>query len=190
MRRVGRTGPTGHWRSRRQPSAAGRATERSAMTKMALVVFAFVGWSLYLVCLFGTPRRAAPWSGTSAGTRGGILGLDGGAGANSDHSGGDVGVRQPKNSRKEGTPGRRYRQLNMMGFERGDGEGGEWETCRSYEEEKLAPHKKVREQKPWDGYLLHHCFLLRRSCTGRATFPRYLQSVYVRTGTTYCCTCV
>lgn len=37
-----------------------------------------------------------------------------------------------------------FRQLSMMGFEEGDGLGGEWRTCRAYEEDKLAPHKKVK----------------------------------------------
>lgn len=44
-----------------------------------------------------------------------------------------------------GTGARRptFRELNMIGFERDSGEGGEWRTCRSYEEGELAQHKNV-----------------------------------------------
>lgn len=38
---------------------------------------------------------------------------------------------------------RTFRKLSMMGYEEGDGQGGEWRTCRSYQEDKLGPHKKV-----------------------------------------------
>lgn len=36
-----------------------------------------------------------------------------------------------------------FRQLNMMGFEEGNGQGGEWTTCRAYNEAELGPDKKV-----------------------------------------------
>lgn len=36
-----------------------------------------------------------------------------------------------------------FRELNMIGFERDSGEGGEWRTCRAYEEGELAQHKTV-----------------------------------------------
>ncbi|CAM9922045.1 unnamed protein product [Ectocarpus sp. 4 AP-2014] len=41
-----------------------------------------------------------------------------------------------------------FRQLNMMGFEEGNGQGGEWTTCRAYKEAELGPDKKQRSISP------------------------------------------
>jgi len=56
------------------------------------------------------------------------------------------GTRQPaglSGSGDEGDLRTTFRQLNMMGFEESDERGGEWRTCRAYNEGSLAPDKKV-----------------------------------------------
>lgn len=37
-----------------------------------------------------------------------------------------------------------YRELSLMGFEEDNGQGGEWLTCRAYQDDELSPHKTVR----------------------------------------------
>lgn len=39
------------------------------------------------------------------------------------------------------------RELNMLGFEKGSGDGGKWRTCRAYQEDKLAKDKIVGGSK-------------------------------------------
>lgn len=51
--------------------------------------------------------------------------------------GGRGGAWERANLRKK------FRQLDMMGFEESNGQGGEWRTCRAYEESGLGPDKKV-----------------------------------------------
>lgn len=46
---------------------------------------------------------------------------------------------------QERNKGQGFRQLNALGFEKGDGTDGKWKTCRAYREDELAPHKRVRE---------------------------------------------
>lgn len=121
---------------------------------MAMAVL--LGWGMHIVLLLGTQRNGpSPSSRGATATTGGKAGVGGGAAAdsagvavvddrNSILNSDDVRRQTPE--KEEGQvlpPGRQFRQLNLMGFEREDGEGGEWKTCRSYEEEALTPHKQV-----------------------------------------------
>lgn len=95
------------------------------------------GWSLFPEVLVDT-----------SGDSGGYPYSNNVVGANPTHGrerfpmGTGGGGRQQR--RQQEARGKRYRHLEMLGFENmEDEEVGGWKTCKSFREVDLAPHKKV-----------------------------------------------
>lgn len=136
MRRPTRISAIGPSRPQRPPHSR-RGLARCPLPASALAKLATVGifgCSLYAAFLAGRGQRGgAPGGHTLS------VGGDGIATATTTTV---VPARAEGRGERKGQS---FRQLNAIGFEKGDGTGGEWKTCRAYQEDKLAPHKRVRE---------------------------------------------
>lgn len=106
---------------------------RSAPPLVKLAGASVLGLGLYVVFSLRLGGGAAG-NNSGVGVRVGAGGVLGGGGT--VIGGGGEG--------KEWGLRRRFRQLSMLGFESEGGKGGEWKTCRAFEETGLAPHKKVK----------------------------------------------
>lgn len=105
---------------------------RSARPVAKLAAASLAGLGLYVVLWLGigaTDRSGAIDGRVDLGVGkeggGAVTGGGGGAGKK------DWGLR------------RTLRKLSMIGYESEGGEGGEWKTCRAFEETGLGPDKKV-----------------------------------------------
>lgn len=140
MRKSRSLGPA----ARQSDSGAERSVRSSPLSvfiKLAIVVV--VGWGSYLCFLVGSGRLLLRTTdkysdGNSNNNFGGNIHVQNGiAGDGPQHH-----DRRPEHAHEK-----RYRHLNMLGFERGDGkEGGAkrgWKTCKAYKEAKLSPQRKV-----------------------------------------------
>lgn len=131
-----RIGPTGTSRRREHRAPAGTLADRlrSARPLTKLGAASVVGLGLYVVLSVGI--GATVRSGAIDGRV--DLGVGKGPGGGGALTGGGGGA-----GKKEWGLRRTPRKLNMIGFESEGGEGGEWKTCRAYEETGLGPHKKA-----------------------------------------------
>lgn len=96
---------------------------RSASAAVKLVAVLLSVWGVYISVIALGKGRSGTATGDAVGTavRGDLAG-------GKDHG---AGVRAG------------LRELNMMGFEKGSGNGRGWRTCRAYQEDKLAKDKTV-----------------------------------------------
>ena len=115
---------------RRSHQGATSGGPRSVPPAVRLVTVLIFVWAIYIsMVALGKGRESAATADTPAVVK--VVRDDDAGGGN-----GSVHV-------DEGTGRGGVRELHMVGFEKGSGDGGEWRTCRGYQEDKLAKHKAV-----------------------------------------------
>lgn len=131
MRRARPVGDEPSWPQQQQAEEAAAERRRSSHQRVArsvspalkLVTALILIWALYISAMaLGKGQRDAATGHTTA------------VEVRTEDAGGSVHVEAGRGG---------VRELSMLGFEKGGGDGGEWRTCRAYQEDKLAKHKTV-----------------------------------------------